>query len=124
MQHAVRALVALCIVAIVAPSASGQTAPTASASVAPNAADATTLPRPRIGLVLSGGGARGLTHIGVLQVLEKMRIPVDYIAATSMGAIVGGLYASGMSPAEMQKQLAGVSWPTLLSSWYLFLGRP
>ena len=49
--------------------------------------------RPKIGLVLSGGGARGITHIGVLKVLEEMHIPVDYIAATSMGSIVGGLYA-------------------------------
>ena len=72
-------------------------------------------PRPKIGLVLSGGGARGLTHIGVLKVLHEMRVPIDYIAGTSMGAIVGGLYASGMSPHEMQRQLGGVSWPTLLS---------
>ncbi len=72
-------------------------------------------PRPKIGLVLSGGGARGLTHIGVLKVLHELRVPVDYIAATSMGAIVGGLYACGMSPDEMQRHLAGVSWPTLLS---------
>ncbi|MCC6194668.1 MAG: patatin-like phospholipase family protein, partial [Burkholderiales bacterium] len=72
-------------------------------------------PRPKVGLVLSGGGARGLTHVGVLKVLHELRIPVDYIAATSMGAIVGGLYASGMTPAEMQRQLGAVSWPTLLS---------
>ena len=57
-----------------------------------------TTPRPRIGLVLSGGGARGAAHIGVLKVLEDLRIPVDYVAGTSMGAIIGGLYASGMSP--------------------------
>jgi NTE family protein len=72
-------------------------------------------PRPKIGLVLSGGGARGITHIGVLKVLEQLRIPIDYIAATSMGAIVGGLYASGMSPADLEKQITSVSWPTLLS---------
>jgi NTE family protein len=72
-------------------------------------------PRPKVGLVLSGGGARGLTHIGVLKVLHEMRVPIDYIAATSMGAIVGGLYASGMTPDQMQKQLGAVSWPTLLS---------
>ncbi|MGI9221703.1 MAG: patatin-like phospholipase family protein, partial [Woeseiaceae bacterium] len=51
--------------------------------------------RPRIGLVLGGGGARGAAHIGVLQELERLRVPVDAIAGTSMGAIVGGLYASG-----------------------------
>ena len=72
-------------------------------------------PRPKVGLVLSGGGARGLTHVGVLKVLHEMRVPIDYIAATSMGAIVGGLYASGMSPDEMQRHLGAVSWPTLLS---------
>ena len=71
--------------------------------------------RPKIGLVLSGGGARGLTHIGVLQVLEEMRIPVDYIAATSMGSIVGGLYASGRSPAEMDKIVTTLHWDTLFS---------
>ena len=53
--------------------------------------------RPRICLVLSGGGARGMAHIGVLKVLEELKIPIDCIAGTSMGAIVGGLYASGMT---------------------------
>lgn len=72
-------------------------------------------PRPKVGLVLSGGGARGLTHIGVLKVLHELRVPIDYIAATSMGAIVGGLYASGMTPEEMERKLGAVSWPTLLS---------
>src|SRR6267142_6037860 len=59
--------------------------------------------RPRVGLVLSGGGARGLAHIGVLKVLEELRVPVDVIAGTSMGAVVGGLYASGMSPDEIAR---------------------
>src|SRR4029077_14368748 len=59
--------------------------------------------RPKIGVVLSGGGARGLTHIGVLKVLEEMRVPIDYITATSMGSIVGGLYASGVSAREMER---------------------
>lgn len=66
--------------------------------------------RPRIGLVLSGGGARGIAHIGVLRVLEEMRVPVDCIAGTSMGAIVGGLYASGASPDELEKMVTGISW--------------
>jgi len=79
------------------------------------ASEAASKPRPKIGLVLSGGGARGITHIGVLKVLEQLRIPVDFIAATSMGAVVGGLYASGMALAEMAKQINAVSWPTLLS---------
>ena len=66
--------------------------------------------RPRIGLVLSGGGARGIAHIGVLKVLEEMRVPVDCIAGTSMGAIVGGLYAAGASPEELEKMVTGISW--------------
>jgi len=66
--------------------------------------------RPRIGLALSGGGARGASHIGVLRVLERERIPIDYIAGTSMGSIVGGMYASGMSPEEIEAQLVAVDW--------------
>ncbi|MGV8057034.1 MAG: patatin-like phospholipase family protein [Smithellaceae bacterium] len=66
--------------------------------------------RPRIGLVLSGGGARGVTHIGIIKVLEEMKIPVDCIAGTSMGAIVGGLYASGISPAELEKIVTSMEW--------------
>ena len=58
--------------------------------------------RPKIGVVLSGGGAKGMAHIGVLQALEEAGIPIDYIAGTSIGAIVGGLYAAGYSPKEIQ----------------------
>ena len=54
-----------------------------------------------VGLVLSGGGAKGIAHIGVIQALEENGIPIDYIAGTSMGAIVGGLYSAGYSPQEM-----------------------
>ncbi len=57
--------------------------------------------RPKVGLVLSGGGARGAAHIGVLKYIEEMGIPVDYIAGTSMGSIVGGLYALGYSSNEI-----------------------
>jgi NTE family protein len=53
--------------------------------------------RPKIGLVLAGGGAKGAAHVGVIKVLEELGVPIDYIAGTSMGAIVGGLYASGMT---------------------------
>ncbi|ARL25790.1 hypothetical protein BOC47_26005 [Burkholderia pseudomallei] len=65
--------------------------------------------RPAIGLVLSGGGARGYAHLGVLKVLEANRIPVDCIAATSMGAVVGGLYAIGMTAQDMQRRLSQVN---------------
>lgn len=69
-----------------------------------------TQSRPRIGLVLGGGGARGMAHVGVLKILEEMRIPVDCVAGTSMGSIIGGLYASGMSPDTMEKTLARIDW--------------
>ena len=65
--------------------------------------------------MLSGGGARGLTHIGVLKVLEELRVPVDFIAATSMGAIVGGLSATGMSATEMERRLAVIDWTKMFS---------
>ena len=55
-------------------------------------------PRPRIGLVLGGGGARGTAHVGVLKVLEQLRVPVDCIAGTSMGSLVAGAYLSGVRP--------------------------
>lgn len=70
--------------------------------------------RPRIGLVLSGGGALGSAHVGVLEVLEDLRVPIDCVAGTSMGAIVGGLYASGVSPREMEEILATTDWRSLL----------
>ncbi|MGF7138827.1 patatin-like phospholipase family protein [Roseimarinus sediminis] len=60
-----------------------------------------TAPAQKVGLVLSGGGAKGLAHIGLIKVLEEHNIPIDYVAGTSIGAIIAGLYASGMSPEEM-----------------------
>lgn len=68
--------------------------------------DKPALARPRIGLVLSGGGARGYAHLGVLEYLEKLHVPVDYIAATSMGALIGGLYASGIPAEELERRLS------------------
>ena len=73
-------------------------------------------PLPRLGLVLSGGGARGLAHVGVLKVLERERIPVDVITGTSMGAIIGGLYASGMSAEELERALLKISWDRIFAS--------
>ena len=66
-------------------------------------------------LVLSGGGARGMAHIGVIKVLERERIPVDCIVGTSMGAVVGSLYASGMSAAEIETQLRALDWNTMFA---------
>src|SRR5688572_999534 len=82
------------------------------------AASALVDARPRICLVLSGGGARGAAHIGVLKVLDEMRVPVDCIAGTSMGAVVGGAYASGLPLAEMETLVAGID------SNRLFVERP
>lgn len=73
------------------------------------------LDRPRIGLALSGGGARGAAHVGVLRVLEELRIPVDYIAGTSMGSIIGGLYASGMTPDQIESALQEMDWDHVFS---------
>jgi NTE family protein len=70
--------------------------------------------RPSVGLVLSGGGALGAAHIGVLEVLEEMHVPVDCVAGTSMGAIVGGLYANGMTPGELVDLVATLDWRDLL----------
>ena len=81
--------------------------------VAPAYADAAPVAsaeRPRVGLVLSGGGARGGAHIGVLKVLEAERIRIDAIAGTSMGAVVGGLYASGLSAAEIESLMFSDEW--------------
>lgn len=71
--------------------------------------------RPKVGLVLGGGGARGAAHIGVLRELERMRIPIDAIAGTSMGAIVGGLYATGISASELEELFASLDWVEVLT---------
>ena len=73
-------------------------------------ADADAPTRPRICLVLSGGGARGMAHIGVLKVLEELKIPIDCIAGTSVGAIVGGLYASGMTAQQIDATMRSLDW--------------
>lgn len=71
-------------------------------------------PRPRIGLVLGGGGARGAAHVSVIKELERLHIPIDCIAGTSMGSLVGGLYASGMTSAELEDMLKTLDWKGLL----------
>ena len=76
-----------------------------------NASDAT---RPRIGLALSGGGARGGAHIGVLQALRDLGIPIDYVAGTSMGAVIGSLYASGLDEDEIEATALEIDWATVL----------
>jgi NTE family protein len=81
--------------------------PGLAAEATPSAAPAAT---PRIGLALSGGGARGIAHVGVLKVLDELRIPIHCVTGTSMGAIVGGTFASGRTPVEMEKLVLEADW--------------
>ncbi|MBN1540854.1 patatin-like phospholipase family protein [candidate division KSB1 bacterium] len=71
--------------------------------------------RPTVGLVLSGGGAKGFAHVGVLKTLDSLKIPIDYIAGTSMGGIVGGLYAVGYSAIELEKIARATDWEEVFS---------
>ncbi len=83
----------------------------AAATPAPTPTPPTDAPvRPRICVVLSGGGARGMAHIGVLKILDELKVPIDCIAGTSMGAIVGGLYASGMTVEQIESTMLSVDW--------------
>lgn len=83
---------------------------TAPKALATAASDTPGDNRPRIGLVLSGGGAKGMAHVGVLRVLEEMNIPVDMVVGTSAGSAVGALYASGMSVAEIEQRFIELDW--------------
>ena len=74
-------------------------------------------PRPKVGLVLSGGGAKGLAHIGVLKVIDSLGIKIDYVAGTSMGAIVGGLYASGYNAEQLDSIFSNVDIDALLQDY-------
>ena len=84
-------------------------------AVLASAEENTASNRPKIGLVLGGGGALGISHVGVLRVLEEQRVPIDYICGTSMGAIIAGLYASGMSPDEIEAFLMGLDWNEVMT---------
>ncbi|NMG44878.1 hypothetical protein GPA22_14215 [Aromatoleum toluvorans] len=88
----------------------------AGAAAAPSRSAAADPPPKGVALVLSGGGARGVAHVGVLKVLEDMRIPVDCIVGTSMGAIVGGAYAAGMELGDMVREINAVDWINLFAS--------
>ena len=100
MKQRTRALIAL---ALLVPSAGTLAAPDAPAG------------SPRIGLVLSGGGARGAAHIGVIKILEELRIPVHAIAGTSMGSLVGGAYAAGLGAGDLERAVTGVDWNELFN---------
>ncbi len=101
----IRALVACCACAL-------QLSPAAAQGLnAPDAAPA----RPRVALVLSGGGARGLAHIGVLRVLRDMRVPVDIVVGTSMGGVVGGAFAAGASVADLEQMARDTNWDRVVA---------
>jgi NTE family protein len=100
--QAVEALLLSCILMSTGVSASQEVAKPAPAG------------RPKLGIVLEGGGALGLAHIGVLQWMEENRIPVSYVAGTSMGGLVGGIYATGRSPAEVKEITNGINWDEVL----------
>ena len=71
--------------------------------------------RKKVGIVLSGGGAKGMAHIGALKVIEKAGIPIDYVVGTSMGSIIGGLYSIGYTPEQLDSMVRRQDWTFLLS---------
>jgi NTE family protein len=99
----VRSLILLCVLAA-GPYATPQQSPKSPSTA-----------HPKLGLVLEGGGALGLAHIGVITWMEEHRIPVSYVAGTSMGGLVGGIYATGRSPAEVKELINGIDWDSVLS---------
>jgi NTE family protein len=94
------------------PSTGASTNPSTGPSTSPSTGPITNAApkRPKIGLVLSGGGARGAAHVGVIKVLEELRIPIDIITGTSMGALVGAAYASGTPIAELEARFIATDW--------------
>ena len=82
---------------------------------AEQAPDSLNSERPKVGVVFSGGGAKGFAHIGVLKVLEEINMPIDYITGTSMGALIGGLYSVGYSPELMQELVLNLNWAELFT---------
>ena len=105
MRTPITAVVPIAVVAATLCTYAGATQPEE------RAADAA---RPRIGLALSGGGARGGAHIGVLKALRDLGIPIDYVAGTSMGAVIGSLYASGLDEDEIEATAGEIDWETIL----------
>ena len=96
----------VCLALLIHSRAAGQTGDTSRSPGRP----------PKIGLALSGGGARGLAHIGVLKWFEEHRIPVDYLAGTSIGGLIGGMYAMGMTSSEISDFIHSVDWTRVLAS--------
>ncbi|MEG1053927.1 MAG: patatin-like phospholipase family protein, partial [Janthinobacterium sp.] len=118
-MFSIRAVLAGCVAALCAlPPAAAADVPAATAtstSVAALAVPAPVAARPRIALVLSGGGARGLAHIGVLKVLQELHVPIDMVVGTSMGGVVGGAYAAGASVADLEKMARETNWARVVA---------
>ena len=87
----------------------------AQAEITGNECEVKTGDRPSVGLVLGGGGARGSAHIGVIKRLEELKVPVDCVVGTSMGALVGALYSTGMDAEEMEQVVGGIAWEEVFS---------
>ena len=113
-----RSLLPLLLILVVVSPVAGQQAPESSspAQLDPNSSTSASAraDRPKIGVALEGGGALGLAHIGVLQWFEDHHIPIDYIAGTSMGGLVGGLYATGKSPEQLRELVEQQNWDLLI----------
>jgi NTE family protein len=111
-----RALLVVLVI-LTAASATGQTPPvTGPSEVASAPTPQVAAARPKIGLALGGGAARGIAHIGLLRWFEEHRIPVDFIAGTSMGGLIGGAYSSGLSPDEIQSLMNSADWDLMFLS--------
>ena len=108
-------LLAVCCQLPAAPWLSSRSSGVADSSAADTLPRVVPRQRPRVAVVLSGGGAKGMAHIGVLKVLERAGIPVDIVTGTSMGSIVGGLYSVGLSATQLDSLVRRQDWPFLLS---------
>lgn len=114
VRNKLRPILASLLMLFVAP-AWADNPPEKTASATPAVSGQKNSARPRVALVLSGGGARGLAHIGVFKALEKMRVPYDCIVGTSMGAIAGGSFASGISVAEAERKVINADWTAIFT---------
>jgi NTE family protein len=108
-MHARQPVLALCLATVFAllSSQRGAAAEPVTATAEPT--------RPKIALVLSGGGARGFAHVGVLRALKEMRVPIDIVTGVSMGAVVGGAYASGRSVEELEAFVRSTDWSSIVA---------
>ena len=111
-RRAVLLIAAAAIVAISLAPPAGAQAQSVDTASRPAAAPA----RPHVGIALGGGSARGMAHIGVLQWFEEHRIPIDIIVGTSMGGLVGGAYAGGLTPEEIRRLMRETDWDAMFES--------